>query len=268
MPSLRKAHIYQPPSHHVGIGPALGQRSIMNRQRIRKLLLVVAVLLFQVKILHLFMSPVVPVFAARLGIIPGSLLVYAALFVSSLFLGRAFCGWFCPGAGMQELLALVIHRRAGHGWGDRVKYAICGAWSLLILSILFQAGGLPRVDVSFGARSSGIVQEILMRTGHFVIIGVLGAIFGAWASCRYICWIAPFLVLGRRIREFVRLPGLCVVSKPESCSGCEGCRVVCPMSVNVIPEAEMSIRSDDCILCGNCVDVCPAQALRFTFSRD
>ena len=165
-------------------------------------------LLFQVKILHLFMSPVVPVLAARLGIIPGSLLVQAALFVLSLFLGRAFCGWFCPGAGMQELLALVIHRGAGRGWGDRVKYAICGAWSVLILSMLFQAGGLPRVDVSFGTRSNGIVQEILMRTGHFVIIGVLGAIFGAWASCRYICWIAPFLVLGRRVRDFVRLPGL------------------------------------------------------------
>ncbi len=251
----------------VSTGTAVGPRSIMNRQRIRKILLAVAVLLFQVKILHLFMSPVVPVFAARLGIIPGSLLVYAALFVSSLFLGRAFCGWFCPGAGMQELLALVIHRRAGRGWGDRVKYAICGAWSLLILSMLFQAGGLTRVDVSFGTRSSGIVQEILMRTGHFVIIGVLGAIFGAWASCRYICWIAPFLVLGRRIREFVRLPGLRIAIKPESCSACERCRDVCPMAVNMLPGAETSIRSDDCILCGNCVDVCHGQALRFRFSR-
>lgn len=240
----------------------------MNRQRIRKLLLVVAVLLFQVKILHLFMSPVVPVFAARLGIIPGTLLVYVALFMSSLFLGRAFCGWFCPGAGMQEPLAQVIHRRAGRGWGDCVKYAICGAWSLLILSILFQSGGLPRVDGHFGTQSSGMVQEILMRTGHFVIIGVLGAIFGAWASCRYICWIAPFLILGPRIRDFLRLPGLRIGIKPQSCSGGERCRDVCQMRVNVFAGVERSIRSEDCILCGNCVDVCHEQALRFTLSRD
>ncbi len=240
----------------------------MNRPRIRKLLLLIAVLLFQVKILHLFMSPVVPVFAARLGIIPGSLLVYAALFISSLFLGRAFCGWFCPGAGMQELLSLVIRRRARRGWGDRIKYAICGAWSLLLLAMALKAGGLPRVDVHFGTQSGGIVQEILMRTGHFIIIGVLGAVFGAWASCRYICWIAPFLVLGRRIRDLVRLPGLRIAIQPESCSGCECCRDVCPMNVQMLSGASRSIRSDDCILCGNCVDTCQAQALRFELSRD
>ncbi len=240
----------------------------MNRQRIRKLLLLVAVLLFQVKILHLFMSPVVPVIAARLGIIPGSLLVYAALFISSLFLGRAFCGWFCPGAGMQELLSLVIPRRARRAWGDRIKYAICGAWSLLLLAMALKSGSLPRVDVHFGTQSGGIVQEIMMRTGHFIIIGVLGAVFGAWASCRYICWIAPFLVLGRRIRDLVRLPGLRIAIQPESCSGCECCRDVCPMNVQMLSGASRSIRSDDCILCGNCVDTCQAQALRFELSRD
>ena len=240
----------------------------MNRQRIRRSLLLVAVLLFQVKILHLFMSPVVPVFAARLGIIPGSLVIYAALFISSLLLGRAFCGWFCPGAGMQELLSLVIPRRAKRGWGDRVKYVICSAWSLLVLALALEAGGLHHVDLYFGTRSGGMVQEILMRTGHFIVIGVLGAAFGAWASCRYICWIAPFLILGRRIRDLVRLPGLRIAIKRESCSGCEHCREVCPMDVPMISQAATSIRSDDCILCGNCVDVCDAHAVRFTLSRD
>lgn len=240
----------------------------MNRQKIRKSLLLVAVLLFQVKILHLFMSPVAPVIAARRGIIPGSLVVYAALFLSSLLLGRAFCGWFCPGAGMQELLSLLIHRRARGGWGDRIKYAICGAWSLLVLSLVLRAGGLPRIDVSFGTQSTGIVQEILMRTGHFVIIGVLGAAFGAWASCRYICWIAPFLVLGDRIRSRVRLPGLRMAVSPESCSVCEQCRDACPMGVQMPSGAQTSIRSDDCILCGNCVDACPSQAIRFSLSQN
>ncbi len=240
----------------------------MSRRTIRRSLLLVAVLLFQVKILHLFMSPVVPVFAARLGIIPGSLVIYAALFLSSLLLGRAFCGWFCPGAGMQELLSLVVPRGAKRGWGDRVKYAICGAWSLLVLALLLEAGGLPRVDLYFGTQPGGMLQEVLVRTGHFVIIGVLGAVFGAWASCRYICWIAPFLILGRRVRDLARLPGLRIAIKPESCSECERCREVCPMDVPMISQAATSIRSNDCILCGDCVDACQTHALRFTFSRD
>ncbi len=240
----------------------------MKRKRIRKSLLPVAVLLFQVKILHLFMSPVVPVFPVRLRIIPSSLVIYAALFISSLVFGRGFCGWVCPGAGMQELLSLVIHRRAGRGWGDRVKYAICGAWSLLVLALLLEAGGLPRVDLHFGTQSGGTLQKILMRTGHFVVIGVLGAVFGTWASCRYTCWIAPFLVLGTRIRDWVRLPGLRMAIKPESCFGCERCGEVCPMNVPMLSQAATSIRSDDRILCGDCIDTCQAHADRFVLSRD
>jgi len=36
------------------------------------------------------------------GIISGSFIVFGALFLSALFLGRGFCAWFCPLAGIQE----------------------------------------------------------------------------------------------------------------------------------------------------------------------
>ncbi len=230
-------------------------------------MLLIAVLLFQIKILHLFMSPVVPVVAAGVGILPASLVVYAILFISSLFLGRAFCGWFCPGAGMQEILSLLIGRRAKRGWGDRIKYAICGVWSFLVLGVALRAGGFRQIDLDFGLQQGGLLQEVLMRTGHFVIIGVLGVIFGAWASCRYTCWIAPFLVLGNRLRCLFRLPGMRMYVEAGTCSGCEQCRDVCPMRVDMTSISSAgSIRNDDCIMCGNCVDVCPSQAIHFKWS--
>ncbi len=238
----------------------------MKRQRIRKVLLLIALLLFQVKILHLFMSPVVPVFAARAGIVPGSLVVYGALFLSSLILGRAFCGWFCPGAAVQEILSL-IRSPAKAGWADRIKYGICGGWSLLVLGTAIRAGGFHGIDFSFGTQQGGILQEILMRTGHFIVIGALGAALGAWASCRYICWIAPFLVAGSRIRALFRIPGLRVALRGETCSGCEACRTVCPMRVNVDPRVAGPIRSADCILCGNCVDACPSNSVEFVWTE-
>jgi ferredoxin-type protein NapH len=237
----------------------------MRRQRVRKILLATALLLFQIKILHLFMSPVVPVFAARAGTIPGSLVVYGALFLSSLFLGRAFCGWFCPGAAMQETLSL-IRTRAKAGWADRIKYAICSAWSLLVLVVALRAGGFHGIDFRFGTQHGGLLQEILMRTGHFIVIGALGAAFGAWASCRYICWIAPFLVVGNRIRNLMRVPGLRITVRGESCSECGACRGSCPMRVDIDTRVTGSIRNDDCILCGSCVDACPSRAVQFVWA--
>ena len=236
----------------------------MKRQRIRKFLLLIALLLFQVKILHLFMSPVVPVFAARAGIVSGSLVVYGALFLSSLILGRAFCGWFCPGAAMQEILSLV-RPTAKAGRADRIKYGICGAWLLLVLGTALRSGGFHVIDFSFGTQHGGILQEFLMRTGHFIVIGALGAGLGAWASCRYVCWIAPFLVAGNRIRTLMRIPGLRVAMRGESCSGCEACREVCPMRVHVDPLVAGPVRSADCILCGNCVDACPSNSVQFVW---
>ncbi len=238
----------------------------MKLQRIRKALLLVALLLFQVKILHFFMSPVVPVVAARAGVVPASLAVYGVLSLSSLFLGRAFCGWFCPGAAIQEVIGL-FRARAKAVFADRIKYGICGAWSTLVLITAAGAGGFQRVDFDFGTQGGGLAQELLMRTGHFIIIGVLGAAFGAWASCRYICWIAPFLILGNRIRNYLVLPGLRVALRSESCSGCETCREACPMRVELETLATGPIRDGNCILCGQCVDTCPSGAVRFVWKK-
>jgi hypothetical protein len=62
-----------------------------------------------------------------------------------LVLGRAFCGWFCPGAAMQEILSL-IKSPAKAGPADRIKYGICGGWSLLVLGMALRARGFHRDD--------------------------------------------------------------------------------------------------------------------------
>jgi polyferredoxin len=48
------------------------------------------------------MSPYLVVDAADKGIINGSFIMFALLFVSSLVLGRGFCGWVCPAGGCQK----------------------------------------------------------------------------------------------------------------------------------------------------------------------
>lgn len=62
-----------------------------RRQRLRALLLLSSWLLFPITIFYF--SPYLIIDGAAQGVVTGSLLVFAALLLSGLLLGRAFCGW-------------------------------------------------------------------------------------------------------------------------------------------------------------------------------
>ena len=49
------------------------------------------------------------------GIIVGNFITFVLLFMVSLFLGRAFCGWVCPGAGIQEWCFTVNDKKVLNG---------------------------------------------------------------------------------------------------------------------------------------------------------
>ena len=83
-------------------------RQLPTRQRLRKALLILAFLSFPVTMN--FLSPYVVLDGAMNGILNGSLVMFGLIFLASLFLGRAWCGWVCPGAGMQEMLEPVNNR--------------------------------------------------------------------------------------------------------------------------------------------------------------
>jgi len=85
----------------------------MKRQKIRKALIIVSFLLFPVTIYYF--SPVLIIQGAMEGIIVGSFILFALLFASSLFLGRAFCGWLCPAGGLQEICAISNDKLAKGG---------------------------------------------------------------------------------------------------------------------------------------------------------
>jgi hypothetical protein len=67
------------------------------RQKVRRGLLTVSLLLLPVTLYYF--SPALSLQGAAAGVATGSVLVFAGLFLSALFLGRAFCGWACPLGG-------------------------------------------------------------------------------------------------------------------------------------------------------------------------
>ena len=75
------------------------------------------------------------------------------------------------------------------------------------------------------------------------------------AFCKYICPITVFL---KPMSYFALLKIKCDTSK---CISCGKCKRVCPMDVDVTDNSRKRKNGTECILCFECVNNCPKNAL-------
>jgi ferredoxin-type protein NapH len=96
---------------------------------------------------------------------------------------------------------------------------------------------------------------------------LLAVFVGRRAGCHTICWMAPFMILGRKIRNAFGWPALQLTTDAGKCSSCLTCSGNCPMGLDVNGMVKQSaMENSECILCGTCVDGCPTKAIRYSFS--
>lgn len=237
----------------------------MKRQRIRKALILIAFLLFPV-VLN-FLSPALIIMGASEGVINGSFLLFALLFVGPLFFGRAWCGWVCPGAGLQEACFAARDRRVGGG--DWIKYLIWAPWLALIVLMAIKAGGYRRVDPLYLTERVISVIDPMNYIIYYFVLGlavILALTAGKRSFCHHVCWMAPFMIAGRKLRNLFGWPALRLQAAKESCGQCGRCTSECPMSLDVQAMVAVErMERTECILCGSCVDGCPKRVISYTW---
>lgn len=244
------------------------------RQRIRKALVILSFLSFPITMNYL--SPYVIVDGAANGILNGSLVMFTSMFIASLFLGRAWCGWVCPGGGMQEMVEPVNNRRVAGKKIDWIKWLIWIPWISLIALLILRSGGYHTIDLLYHTQGGISVagspdRPILIAyvIYYFVIALFVGlAIFvGRRAGCHTICWMAPFMIIGRWLRNRLAWPSLRLKADPSLCADCKKCTGNCPMSLDVNAMVQAGkMENPECILCGTCVDNCTKKVIRYSFS--
>ena len=237
-------------------------------QKIRKPIVISTAILFHLLLIfHLFFSPVIIVMASYKGIINASFIAFVLMFLLSLFFGRAYCSWFCPGCGVQEILSFFIKRKSKNSKALYIKYFIFAIWLGAIVTG-YIINGFSKVDMTYGMTDVTIERKIILTTGAILIIVPLTAIFGQFASCKYICWQAPFMIIGTKIRDYFQLRGLRLKTNVNNCTSCKICNKKCPMNLDVLENVKKNKLNDtECILCGNCIDNCKQKVIKYSMTK-
>jgi ferredoxin-type protein NapH len=238
----------------------------MKRQNIRKLITLITFLLFPV--IMNFLSPYLIIDGAMNGIIVGSFIMFAILFISSLVLGRAFCGWVCPVAALQESRFGINNKKVQGKLVNKIKYFIWVPWIITIVIALFFSGGIQKINFLYLTETGISVDAPLKYITYYFVVGlflVLAIVLGKRGACHSICWMAPFMIIGVKLRRLLRLPALHLKAENDKCNGCKACDAKCPMSLEVNSMVKKGSMSDDeCILCGECVDICSKKVIKYT----
>jgi len=246
------------------------QQSIKKRkirQKIRKGIVLFSFFLFPAT--FYYFSPYLIIDATMKGIVNGSFVMFCLMLMSSLVLGRGFCGWVCPGAGCQEALFLARNKEVHKG--DVIKWVIWIPWMSMIVILAIRQGGYREIDFFYKTRhglSIGDVQGLITYLIVLLLIVIPALIVGKRSFCHHICWMAPFMILGRKLRNALNWQSLQLHAEPESCSHCHMCTRNCPMSLPVEDMVRHNrMEHTECILCGSCVDGCKDNVIRYAFKK-
>lgn len=236
------------------------------RQKIRKILLIVSFLLFPVTIWYF--SPYLIIQAASEHIMNGSFIVFVSMFVCSMFLGRVWCGYLCPAGGLQECLFICKSAPAKQGWRNRIKYVIWIIWMITIVITFILGKNDVTIDPFYmtdhGISVSGIYNYVIYY-GVIMLLVLPALIHGKRASCHYICWMAPFMVIGSTLGRILHLPQIHIEADKNACIECGQCNRACPMGLDVksMVSEGTNAKCTECIQCGACIDSCPKKVLKY-----
>jgi len=242
----------------------------MKRQKIRKLLLIVALLVFPV--IMWYLSPAIIIMGASNGIVTGSFIVFMLMLFGAMFFGRLFCGYICPAGGLQECIMMANNKPSKQGARNSIKYVIWVVWFTTVIACFILSKCIITVN-PFYLTDHGI--SISHIYDYVIYYGVIGLIFipaiihGKRAFCHYFCWMAPFMVIGEKVGSVLHIPHIYIKLNKSKCISCKQCNKSCPMSLDVAGMvADEKHNSSECIQCGECIDSCLKKALCYGFGRE
>lgn len=192
--------------------------------------------------------------------------------ISTLLLGRVFCGWLCPFGALLMLVDKVSRAILKNKAFKKITWAKTKVikslqpfkyYWLLFLAVIFIIGSNWAFALSpFALFSHEMVRILQGAIPWALIIIVVGTVFFSRLWCSVLCPTGLLLsLLGKKRLLQYKVSGNCVK--------CGKCTQNC--SVGAAP-ANTGIAGEGCLVCGECQRICPTKAVslqRYTYgSKD
>ncbi len=183
-----------------------------------------------------------------------SLIWFLALIPITYFLGRVWCGWICHLGAFQEFLYRpnrfrFLKSQTAQKSLKTVQYLLFAA--LMIQLFITKSNLFIHYDpfkVAFNMTSFHVVGWILL--GFLLLM----SLFIYRPFCRGVCPVG--LVLG----WVTRLPHASKLHAQENCTSCGICSRGCNSQAI---DKKATFNSQECILCGDCLDKCKNETICF-----
>lgn len=243
----------------------------MKRQSLRKFLLVLMLLLFPA--IYYYFSPYLIIAGLVEGIIAGCFVIFIIQGLAALVFGRAFCGWLCPAGAIQECAQQINSRKTKGGKLDLIKWIIWVIWLAPIVFFIYKNYPDLKVDFFYQTKDSMYLsmsrpEDVIIYTIIVLAIYLLSVLFGKRAFCHYLCWMAPFMIIGEKVRKKIKIPSLYLEANSNKCVNCKICNKVCQMSLDVNKMViSKKMHSSECIMCGVCIDNCNKKVIRYKWKK-
>jgi len=177
--------------------------------------------------------------------LPLVVVVTSIVILSSLVVGRVFCGYVCPPGALQELAYLAPIKKVKLPSSITVKVRWVVFLAMVALAVLLSFNltkviGLPDLF------------QLVVGPGLVIFLAIIMASTVFYRPfCRFVC---PFGALS----SLLSWKSVYGVRRNSNCVECGRCEKVCP------PQVLKERAGAECYLCGRCLATCHKDALRYS----